>query len=116
MGEYGLSGYLAPDGEWFPCDYQEHCDKAVELVEKYELNDSDYNNIAVKGEFIKFGTAPWTNKEGCGECHVFLDSFRMPTDSQIKWLKQNLNRATDKQKNEVLLVFSAFYKMELELN
>lgn len=116
MGEYGLSGYLAPDGEWFPCGYQEHCEKALELVKKYDLNDSDYNNIAVEGEFIKFGTAPWTNKEGCGECHVFLDRFRMPTDSQIKWLKQNLNRATEKQKNELLLTFSAFYEMELELN
>ncbi len=115
MSKYGLSGYLAPDGEWYPCEYQEHSDKAVELVGKYKLSETDYNSIATEGEFIKFGTAPWTNKEGCGECHVFLDKFKQPTKPQIQWLSENLNKATERQKNEVLLTFSAFYKMNLQL-
>jgi hypothetical protein len=115
MGEYGLSGYLAPDGEWFPCEYKEHSEKALELVEKYKLEETDYNNIAMKGEFIKFGTVPWTEKEGNSMCHVFINRFKKPTLQQIEWLNKNLNKATDKQKNEVLRTFSSFFKIKLAL-
>lgn len=115
MNEFGLSGYLAPDGEWYPCGYQEHRDKAVELVEAYKLKETDYNTIAMGGEFIKFGTAPWAGKEGNNMCHVFMDRLRKPTQPQIDWLRENLNGATDIQKKEVLFNFSTFHEMELDL-
>ncbi|MEK5209463.1 hypothetical protein [Psychrobacillus sp. FSL H8-0510] len=113
MEKYGLSGYLAQDGVWYPCGYQEHCDKAVELVKIYQLNDHDYNNIAMSVEFIKFGTAPWADKEGSSICHVFIDCSRNPTEAQIEWLRKNIVRATDKQRREVELTFSAFYQLSL---
>jgi hypothetical protein len=116
MDGYGLSGYLAPDGIWYPCGYQEHDVKAGELVKKYGLDKTnDYNSIATKGEFIKFGTAPWSKKEGNATCHSFLNRVVEPTQEQVEWLNQNLNKATDKQKNEVLRTFSLHYKKKLEL-
>lgn len=115
MGEHGLSGYLAPDGEWYPCEYQEHDEKARELIEKYTLEETDYNSLAMGGEFVKFGTAPWTSKEGNSMCHVFMNRFKNPTPLQIDWLKENLHQATDKQKNEVLRNLVMYYKIELKV-
>lgn len=115
MGKYGLSGYLAPNGDWHPCDYKGHGELAKELYEKYGLDETDYNNLAMGGEFIKFGTVPWTEKEGNSMCHAFLNRLHEPTKQQLDWLNQNLNKATDKQINEVLMIFSLYYKAKLDL-
>jgi hypothetical protein len=116
MDKYGLSGYLAPDGIWYPCEYEKHDAKAVELIKKYGLDkNDDFNSIATKGEFIKFGTAPWSKKGGNATCHCFLNRMVEPTQKQVVWLNQNLNKATDKQKNEVLRTFSLYYKNKIEL-
>ncbi|MEM5669371.1 hypothetical protein AAHB59_13200 [Bacillus cereus] len=62
---YGLSGYLAPDGIFYECDYGKHSELANELIEKYKIkNKTNYNEIATRGEFLKFGTYPWSSKEG----------------------------------------------------
>ena len=34
---YGLSGYLAPDGIFYECDYGKHSELANELIEKYKI-------------------------------------------------------------------------------
>lgn len=109
----GLSGYLAPDGDWYPCGYLEHSEKACELVEKYHLDTSDSNLIAMGGDFIKFGTAPWATKEGCNMCHVFMNIDQELTTKQVEWLEVNLIQATIKQQREVLKNFSTYYKTKL---
>ena len=110
----GLSGYLAPDGQWFPCGYLEHSEKACKLVEKYHLDTSDSNLIAMGGDFIKFGTAPWATMEGSNMCHVFMNIDQELTKNQIEWLEVNLIHATQKQQREVLLNFSLHYKTKLK--
>ena len=112
--EYGLSGYLAPDGKWFSCGYQEHGNLAKELMELYNLDTSDSNNIAMKGDFIKFGTVPWAKKDGTDMCHVFMNTTQEPTKEQVVWLDKNLINATDEQAYRVLSTFYLHYKSKLK--
>lgn len=111
--EYGLSGYLSPDGTWYPCGYHEHGEKAREITEIYKLDLSDSNLIAMGGDFVKFGTAPWTNKEGCNMCHVFMNIDQELTDVQISWLEQNLVYATDIQRDSVYKTFQRHYEKKI---
>ncbi|WP_422661613.1 hypothetical protein ACK8P5_26180 (plasmid) [Paenibacillus sp. EC2-1] len=92
-GEYGLSGFLAPDGVFYPCSYLEHSALAKKLIKEYDVNlyDGDYNKL-----FIKFGCDPWTGPMGTGMCHVFM--FEEPTPDQLEWLNNSIDRATDKQR------------------
>lgn len=113
--EYGLSGYLAPDGKWFSCGYQEHGNLAKELMELYHLETGDSNNIAMQGDFIKFGTVPWTKKGGTDSCHVFMNTTQEPTQAQIEWLEENLIKATDEQKGRVLRTFHLHYESVLNV-
>ncbi|PFZ80076.1 hypothetical protein COL82_04060 [Bacillus toyonensis] len=99
---YGLSGYLAPDGIFYECDYGKHSELANELIEKYKIkNKTNYNEIATRGEFLKFGTYPWSSKEGCSGCHVFKSLFHPLSNKQSIWIKENLDKLTDKQRSEL---------------
>ncbi len=99
---YGLSGYLAPDGIFYECDYGKHGELAKKLIEKYQINYTmDYNEMATKGEFLKFGTYPWTGKEGCNGCHVFKSLFHPLTNKQAMWIMENMHKLTDKQRFEL---------------
>lgn len=113
--EFGLSGYLSPDGKWFPCGYHEHGEKAKEIADLYQLDLSDSNLIAMGGDFVKFGTAPWTEKEGCNMCHVFMNIDQELTDVQISWLEENLVQATDIQRERVLGTFHRYYEKKLNV-
>ncbi|AMM44994.1 hypothetical protein SP15_194 [Bacillus phage SP-15] len=102
--DYGLSGYLAPDGQFYECRHQEHDTVAQKLVEKYKLDVRNINSNRL-GDFIKFGISPWiNNKIGDHGCHVFLnlDEKYSPTKEQVQWLENNWHRMTDKQAVELL--------------
>lgn len=100
--KYGMSGYLAPDGIFYECDYGKHSELAIKLIKKYQIEDTtDYNQMATNGEFIKFGTYPWSKKEGSGGCHVFKSPFHPLSLKQAFWIKDNRHRLTDKQRFEL---------------
>ena len=103
--EYALSGYLAPDGIYYECEYERHYKLAQELVVKYDLGirKPDANQF---GEFIKFGCYPWvSSKEGDAGCHVFVtrDLTKPPTKKQLDWLAENWWRMTAKQQRYVYM-------------
>lgn len=95
----GLSGFLAPDGVWYPCGYNEHGRLARELCEKYERNEFlgvyDQNVLAMKSDFIKFGL----DREGIG--HFFYNRTLPQTEVQIQWLRENTHRMTIDQRDGV---------------
>ncbi|WJM05848.1 hypothetical protein [Paenibacillus sp. PK1-4R] len=95
----GLSGFLAPDGVFHECAYQEHKDLAVRLVEQYkvELFEGDTNKVP---NFIKFGCLPWVDKQGNSGCHVLGQN--KPTNEQVTWLLTKLDRMTDVQQRLIL--------------
>ncbi|OMF30929.1 hypothetical protein [Paenibacillus sp. FSL H8-0259] len=100
----GLSGFLAPDGIFHSCGYQEHRHLAVELVKQYDVQffDGDSNKVP---NFIKFGCFPWVDKKGDSGCHAF--GHDEPTPEQAAWLLANVDRMTDIQRRQILrdLVF-----------
>jgi hypothetical protein len=101
---YGLSGYLAPDGIFYECKFKEHQELAMKLKRKYKLSflPEEYNDLAMRGEFIKFGTYPGTPKKGCSGCHVFKSFSHSLTKEQVFWLRNNLDRLTDMQHQELI--------------
>lgn len=103
--QYGLSGFLAPDGTFHECKYGEHRELAAELVQKYQIRffDGDSNKVP---EFIKFGCANGVGKEGNGACHAFM--WSEPTGEQISWLLENLERMTGVQQRSILSHLDAF--------
>lgn len=115
--DYALSGYLAPDGTYYECEYQEHGTLAVELVEKYglKIRRPDTNRFA---DFIKFGCYPWVdNKQGNDGCHVFMihDMASPPTEEQVEWLVANWSRMTKNQERSVLQGLDYFDMLTPEL-
>ena len=112
---YGLSGYLAPDGKFYECGYQEHQDLASELIELYSLKNKsyEYNEMATEGEFLKFGTYPWSEKKGCNGCHVFKSHLHTLTEQQVSWLNENMVKATDRQRFELLISLEDHEKEKL---
>lgn len=95
----GLSGFLAPDGVFHECEYQEHRHLAAELVKKYNVQffDGDSNKVP---NFIKFGCSPWVDKKGDSGCHAF--GHDEPTPEQSAWLLSNVDRMTDIQRRQIL--------------
>ncbi|WP_244944320.1 hypothetical protein [Paenibacillus polymyxa] len=104
--QYGVSGFLAPDGNFYECKYGEHRVLAVELVEKFNINtfDGDSNKVP---DFIKFGFVPGVGKEGDpGSCHAFI--WQEPTPQQLIWLHANLEHMTGVQQRSVLSWLDAY--------
>lgn len=97
--KYGLSGFLAPDGEFYACGYMEHSALAVELVEKYDVRFYGGNSNEVP-DFIKFGCSPWVGPEGDSNCHCFI--WNEPTPEQLDWIIQHMGDMTGKQRIRVL--------------
>lgn len=103
MQEYGLSGFLAPDGTFHSCDYMKHQELAEKLVKEYGIEFQDSNKV---DGFLKFGCAPWVKKEGNGMCHVFGNS--MLTKQQIDWIEKTNHRMTDVQRRQVLQLLHVY--------
>ncbi|MNM69283.1 hypothetical protein D3C81_808740 [compost metagenome] len=104
----GLSGFLAPDGIYYACDYLGHVDLAKRLVEKYKmelfLSQLDSNEVP---NFIKFGCKPWTTKEGIpGDDHAFCSDA--PTPVQVSWVLANLGAMTAVQREDIRKAFKRF--------
>ena len=102
--DYGLTGYLAPDGTFYFCEYQEHQEKAKQLVEKYGLakEAADSNEIA-QYDFLKFGCAPWLNdKTGDHMCHVFISFSKEPSPQQLAWLDSHWRDMTYQQSLQLM--------------
>lgn len=96
--EYGVSGFLAPDGKFYDCPYGKHRELAAELVAKYNIAfDGDSNKVA---NFIKFGCSSFTGPEGDSACHCFV--WDEPTPNQVGWLTENLDKLTDRQRRLIL--------------
>ncbi|KJD44199.1 hypothetical protein [Paenibacillus terrae] len=103
--QYGVSGFLAPEGTLYECKYGGHRKLAADLVLQYDIRffDGDSNKMP---DFIKFGCSNDAEKEGNGACHVFM--WSEPTSEQISWMLENLERMTDVQRRSVLSHLDAF--------
>ncbi|MFX3643338.1 MAG: hypothetical protein ACE3L7_32600 [Candidatus Pristimantibacillus sp.] len=101
---FGLSGFLAPDGQFFECMYQEHQRLASKLVVEYKIQFHGSSNEIPS--FIKFGCHPWVGKEGDGGCHCFI--WEEPTDEQLNFIRSNFQRMTKQQQLSVLRDLNSF--------
>lgn len=110
--KYGLSGFLAPDGQFFECEYHEHQRLATELVLQYKIQFNGSSNEIPA--FIKFGCHPWVGKEGDGGCHCFI--WEEPTEDQLKFLKEKFQRMTKQQQLSVLRDLDSFNLDIAQLN
>ena len=107
----GLSGFLAPDGAWYPCGYKEHGHLAYDLCKKYGRNEfldsNDQNDLALESDFIKFGLDYNGATEGG---HFFYNRNIPQTENQVKWLRENTHRMTEKQQHSVNVMLYHFDK------
>lgn len=102
--KYGLSGFLAPDGQFFECEYQEHQRLASNLVVKYNIQFNGSSNEIPA--FIKFGCHPWVSKEGDGGCHCFI--WEEPNEKQMTFIRDNFERMTKQQQLSILRDLDSF--------
>ena len=98
----GLSGFLAPDGVWYPCGYKEHGALAYDLCKKYGRNEflgaNNQNALAINSDFVKFGL----DRNGTTISGYFFYNRTLPqTEAQVKWLRENTHRMTADQRDSV---------------
>lgn len=104
-----LIGWLSPDGEFFPCDSFSHSYMAQDIVEeKYPgqllksgcsfSDDFLFLNkwASLSYDYFFFFTFPNNNMK---------DKPRKITDQQIKFIGENTDQFTDKQKKDISDIF-----------
>lgn len=101
----GISGFLAPDGVWYPCGYKEHEYLANDLCKKYGRNEfldsNNQNDLALESDFMKFGLDYNGATEGG---HFFYNRDVTQTDAQVQWLRDNMHRMTETQSTYVRIL------------
>jgi hypothetical protein len=109
MGE-GLTGWLSPQGEFFPCEYGEHSYLASEIFDTHEnSNQMKRERINISNEkrgilphdetlkemlWIPMGTPKWGSNPS--KDYLFIP-FTGRTEPQIKWFEDNYDKLSETQ-------------------
>lgn len=96
----GKSGWLSPEGRFYPCKYGDHWDKARKILHKLGITYAFAPEDKLRKMF------QWVSMESSyGSSYVSIatkdDGVCDYTDKQIKWLKRNYKKL-DKDQQEYL--------------
>lgn len=104
-----LIGWLSPDGEFFPCDSFSHGSKSREIVEEKYFGQLLSSVCCFEDDFLYF-------KGWASMSYDYFFFFTFPgsnrenkpikfTDAQIKFVGENSDQLTDKQKEDISDLF-----------
>jgi hypothetical protein len=98
----GLTGWLSPQGEFFPCEYAEHSYLASEMFENHR-NSKEMNSERVRINNTKGTVLPYDDSLRemfwipMGRGYLFI-SNEGRTQEQINWFEDNYEKLSDTQK------------------
>lgn len=97
MERIGLTGWLDPEGVFHPCEYGEHRDYAMDIIDSFNA----YDKLRYEEYYIPMGADYDEDR-----AYVFLniDQEKLEpiiTDKQRKWFDDNFDRLAKGQKEMV---------------
>ncbi|WCK57540.1 hypothetical protein PP175_26100 (plasmid) [Aneurinibacillus sp. Ricciae_BoGa-3] len=92
----GLSGWLSPDGEFFPCGYSQHHGFAYDKLEELNKNPSggimtDIDRLQEEEQYAYFGYSVVSS-------YLFISLKKGFTSKQIVWIEANIDKLGEEQR------------------